>query len=77
MRFLADENFPSASTDLLREMGHDVTAVAADYLGVSDEEVLARAAREERIVLPYRDYGELIYVWFGFGIGRIVGCSDA
>jgi len=46
MRFL-DGNFPSASTDLLREMGHDVTAVAADYLGVSDEEVLARAAREE------------------------------
>lgn len=62
MQFLADENFPSASTNRLREMGHDVAAVAADYPGASDEEVLTRAVAEARIVLTFdRDYGELVF----------------
>lgn len=62
MRFLADENFPSASSDRLREMGNDVAVIAADSPGASDEEVLARATREARIVLTFdRDYGELIF----------------
>ncbi|QIN78022.1 hypothetical protein GBA65_05255 [Rubrobacter marinus] len=62
MRFLADENFPSASTGKLREAGHDITDVAADLPGGDYEEVLARAAGEARVVLTFdRDYGELIF----------------
>lgn len=62
MRFLANENFPLASVSCLREAGHDVAAVIKDSPGAKDAEVLARAAREERIVLTFdRDYGELIY----------------
>ena len=62
MRFLADENVPSASVSRLREAGHDVAAVAEDALGSGDSEVLGWAASEERIVLTFdRDYGELVY----------------
>jgi len=62
MQFLANENFPLASVRRLRSAGHDVAAVIEDSPGDKDHEVLARAAREERIILTFdRDYGELIY----------------
>jgi predicted nuclease of predicted toxin-antitoxin system len=62
MRFLANENFPLESVRSLRAAGHDVAAVIEDSPGAKDHEVLARAAREERIILTFdRDYGELIY----------------
>lgn len=62
MRFLANENFPLASVRRLREAGHDVTAILEIEPGSKDSSVLARAVREERIILTFdRDYGELIY----------------
>jgi predicted nuclease of predicted toxin-antitoxin system len=62
VRFLADENFPLAAVRRLREVGHDVVAVAHDSPGIPDEEVLVLAAREERIVLTFdRDYGGLLF----------------
>ena len=62
MRFLANENFPLASVNRLREAGHDVMAIIQHSPGAKDPEVLAHAVREERIVLTFdRDYGELIY----------------
>lgn len=62
MRFMANENFPLASVWHLREAGHDTLAVSESLSGSRDEEVLARAALEERILLTFdRDYGELIY----------------
>lgn len=62
MRFLANENVPLVSVRLLRTSGHDVAAIAEDSPGAKDSEVLARANREQRIVLTFdRDYGELIY----------------
>jgi len=62
MRFLANENFPAASVRRLRKAGHDIAAVIEDSPGAKDVAVLARAAREERIILTFdRDYGELIY----------------
>ncbi|MBI3360914.1 MAG: DUF5615 family PIN-like protein [Chloroflexi bacterium] len=62
MRLLANENFPLASVRQLRDAGHDVAAVIEDSPGDKDPEVLARAAREDRIVLTFdRDYGELVY----------------
>ncbi len=62
MRFLANENFPLRSVNRLREAGYDIASITEDSPGVTDSEVLARAADEERIILTFdRDYGELIY----------------
>ncbi len=60
MRFLADENFPGAAVIALRTAGHDVVWVGAVAPGTSDHDVLAWAAREQRILLTFdKDFGEL------------------
>jgi predicted nuclease of predicted toxin-antitoxin system len=60
MRFLANENFPGAAVEALRAAGNDVAWIRVDAAGSSDPEVLARAAREERILLTFdKDFGEL------------------
>ncbi|MBN1149007.1 MAG: DUF5615 family PIN-like protein [Anaerolineales bacterium] len=62
MRFLANENFPLASVRRLRRLGHDVVAVIEATPGAKDADILARAARERRVLLTFdRDYGELIF----------------
>lgn len=62
MRFLANENFPLVSVRNLRNIGLDITAIMEDSPGIQDTEVLARAVRENRIILTFdRDYGELIF----------------
>lgn len=62
MDFLADENFPLASVRRLRQAGHDARAISEDSAGVADEEVLARASSEGRILLTFdSDYGSLLY----------------
>jgi predicted nuclease of predicted toxin-antitoxin system len=60
MRFLADENFPGEAVKALRAGGNDVIWIGVEAPGSSDAEVLARAAREERILLTFdKDFGEL------------------
>ena len=62
MHILANENIPQASVRRLRQAGHDVAAIIEDSPGISDRDILARAAGEQRYVLTFdRDYGELIY----------------
>ena len=64
MKFLLDQNIDHRLAVYLRALGHDVTAIAYDYPhGLSDEEVLAIAVREKRILLTYdrADFGELIF----------------
>lgn len=62
MKFMANENFPSASVRRLRDSGYDVTAVVEETPGAEDEDILSRANREKQIILTFdRDYGELIY----------------
>jgi predicted nuclease of predicted toxin-antitoxin system len=62
VRWLANENFPLASIVKLRAEGHDVAAILRDSPGIADDEVLARAVHEDRIILTFdRDYGELIF----------------
>ena len=62
MRFLLDESadFPLAA--FLQELGHDVTSIARDCPhALRDQEVLAIAFREERILITNdRDFGELV-----------------
>ncbi len=60
MRFLADENFPGGAVRALRDMGVDVAWVREGAPGAMDEEVLAWAVREERVLLTFdKDFGEL------------------
>jgi predicted nuclease of predicted toxin-antitoxin system len=62
VRFLADENFPGDAIVVLRERGHDVAWVRADAPGSSDDDVLARAMREGRVLLTFdKDFGELAW----------------
>ncbi|MGK7926452.1 MAG: DUF5615 family PIN-like protein [Spirulina sp.] len=62
MQFLANENFPRMSILRLRELGYNVASCSEDAPEAPDEDVLARAVREERFLLTFdRDYGELIY----------------
>jgi predicted nuclease of predicted toxin-antitoxin system len=59
MRFLANENFPLVSVRRLREAHHDVLSVGESMPGIKDEEVLALAALEGRVLLTFdRDYGK-------------------
>jgi len=60
MRFLANENFPAAAIRALQAVGHDVIWVRVTSPGATDAEVLAWAAREERVLLTFdKDFGEL------------------
>jgi predicted nuclease of predicted toxin-antitoxin system len=60
MRFLANENFPGAAVTALEAAEHDVIWVRTAAPGSSDAQVLAWAAREERILLTFdKDFGEL------------------
>ena len=62
MKFLLDENVDYRLFSFLTTRGHNVTSVAKDYqYGLADEEVLAMATQEHRILLTNdKDFGELI-----------------
>lgn len=62
MRFLVDESAGAAIATLLRELGHDVVAVAEEMAEADDHAILARAAQDARIVVTNdKDFGELIF----------------
>src|SRR5438067_7375925 len=64
MKFLLVESAAYALTDMLRDLGHDVTAIAHDYpRSIKDGDVLAIARREKRILITNdRDFGELVFL---------------
>lgn len=62
MRLLAHENFPHDAVDALRKNGHDVAWIREDARGSIDEQVLARAQEEGRILVTFdKDFGELAF----------------
>ena len=62
MRFLANENFPLRSVHVLRADQHDVLTILEGLAGASDDDVLALAVRDDRLILTFdRDYGELVF----------------
>ena len=62
MNLLADECCDGGLVEALREDGHDVLYAAESLAGSPDDEVLARASQDDRIVLTEdRDFGELVY----------------
>jgi predicted nuclease of predicted toxin-antitoxin system len=64
MKFLLDENADRRLIPFLKHLGHNVTVIAQDYPhGLLDQEVLALAVQEERILITQdtSDFGELIF----------------
>ncbi len=62
MRFLADENFIGDAVRALRTRGHDVDWILEQKPGSIDDEVLALAQQDKRILLTFdKDFGELAF----------------
>jgi predicted nuclease of predicted toxin-antitoxin system len=62
MRFLANENFPGSAVAKLTASGHDVIWIRTAAPGSKDEDVLAWAVREGRVLLTFdKDFGELTW----------------
>ena len=62
MRLLADENCPHVLVRQLRERGHEVVWIRDVQPGATDEDVVARATRETRVLLTFdKDFGEIAY----------------
>lgn len=62
MRFLVDECTGPAVARWLREQSHDVFSVFEEARGATDDDVLQRAAAEERILITNdKDFGEKVY----------------
>ncbi|MFN3762998.1 MAG: DUF5615 family PIN-like protein [Anaerolineae bacterium] len=62
MKFLADECCDASLVEALRADGHNVLYAVESLKGALDEELLARAVAENRIVLTEdKDFGELVY----------------
>lgn len=54
MKLLLDENADRRLAPYLQELGHDVTIVGENYpASIKDQEVLAIATREQRILSAY------------------------
>ena len=62
MRFLANENFPGDAVTALKSAKHDIVWVRTAAAGSKDEDVLAWAERESRVLLTFdKDFGELAW----------------
>ena len=62
MDFLANENFPLSSIEIMRCNSLNIKSIAAEFSGITDKEVMEIALRENRTILTLdRDYGELIF----------------
>ena len=62
MKFLANENIPTATIKRLREAGHDVVSIGEEFPSIKDESVILFASVENRTIITFdRDYGELVF----------------
>ena len=70
MDFLADENFPLASVQLLISSNHNVRQASIIFQSKPDEMLLEQASLAGEIILTFdKDFGELIFK------NRILGSS--
>jgi predicted nuclease of predicted toxin-antitoxin system len=62
MRFMVDESTGAAVVEYLRRNGHDALAVAEAMPQADDQDIIARAASEERVLITNdKDFGELVF----------------
>lgn len=73
MKFLADENFPRSALIALRKAGWQVSSIAEDCPGSSDDRVLALCEAENLILLTFdKDFGDLVFRQRRFSAGGVV-----
>jgi predicted nuclease of predicted toxin-antitoxin system len=61
-QFIADENIPKETVDLLKKQGVDIISVTKFAYGLSDTEVLDLANKNGRIVITFdKGFGQLIF----------------
>ena len=61
MRLLLDANISIRLITPLRALGHDVISMLENNPNASDQEVLAKAYKERRLLITYdKDFGELV-----------------
>jgi predicted nuclease of predicted toxin-antitoxin system len=62
MQFLADESCDALIVLTLRDLGYNVTYIAEIAPGMEDDQILAQALKEERLLLTEdRDFCELVF----------------
>lgn len=62
MKFLIDENLGIKVPQHLRGLGFDIVSISELSPGISDQEVLSLANRENRILITQdKDFGELVF----------------
>jgi predicted nuclease of predicted toxin-antitoxin system len=62
MRFLANENIPLPSVEVLRIAGHNVVSVKEEAPSLDDPSILAWAVATQRTIITLdRDYGDLVF----------------
>ena len=62
MLFLANENIPTKSIELLRSSGYAIRSVKEEMPGITDLMVLEKAKSLSAIILTFdKDYGEIIF----------------
>lgn len=62
MKFLADECCDEAMVEALRSDGYDILYAAESLNGAPDDEILACAYSENRLLITEdKDFGELVY----------------
>lgn len=62
MNFLTDENFPLASSKLLKQNGHKIRIAAISFVGYTDKHLLKEALEGEEFIVTFdKDFGELIF----------------
>lgn len=63
LRLVADENLPRLLVTALRDASHDVLWIRDRHRSMPDEQVLALASREQRILVTGdKDFGDLVFV---------------
>ena len=73
MRFLADESMDMRVIRALRFEGHDVRSVLEEFRGLPDEDVVAVAKEDDRVLLTEdRDFGQLLFVRLQASLGAVL-----
>ena len=62
MKFVADEGLDVPIVEMLRINGHELFYIREEHAGLPDEEVLKISnSRDEILITPDKDFGELVY----------------
>ncbi len=80
MKLVADEGFDKPIVDYLRSKGYDIIYILELSPGITDQEVLSIALKEQAVLLTVdTDFGELVYrlkeATYGVLLLRFAGLS--